>query len=483
MLLFRHVTHLVFRQGDQTGTEMKTFTSLAIDKLDDFIYGHALHPVATRSGLVIGAGTVYPELNFTLPTMQIHAATMREVRDEYTQMIEGVCRRAAELHAPGLVVEFELLPPMTLEPEWGADVTHILRKTLDKYRKSDGLVGALRVTPNDIREHERPPIQRGGHLWHDMVRSFELNAQAGADLLSIESTGGKEVHDDALMNGDLIMMTFALGVLGCRDMAFLWDMIVDVANRNGVAPAGDSACGFGNTAMVLAEKRYIPRVFAAVNRVMTVPRALVAHERGAIGPGKDCAYENPYLKAITGFPMSGEGADAACAHLSPVGNVARCTVDLWSNESVQNIRLLGAMAPTVSIEQLVYSTRLMNTASAHGADSARTLRNWLAETDVPHDPQAYVLWPDVVLNLANKIIAEDTPYKRTRAAAIVTLEALRQAHGANEFSLSQRELQWLDRLSDEADELPEDESELVASVLPLIDPGKVRLDQYEIVPV
>ena len=36
-----------------------------------------------------------------------------------------------------------------------------------------------------------------------MVRSFELCAQAGADLLSIESTGGKEVHDDALLNGDL----------------------------------------------------------------------------------------------------------------------------------------------------------------------------------------------------------------------------------------------------------------------------------------
>lgn len=459
---------------------MKTFNSLAIDNLDDFIYGHAPHPVSTRSGLVIGAGTVYPELNFTLPTMEIQVATMREVRDEYTMMIEGVCRRAAELHAPGLVVEFELLPPMTLEPEWGADITRILRETLDKYRKSDGLIGALRVTPNDIREHERPPIQRGGHLWDDMVRSFELNAQAGADMLSIESTGGKEVHDDALVNGDLTAATFALGVLGCRDMAFLWDMIVDVANRNGVVPAGDSSCGFGNTAMVLAEKRYIPRVFAAVNRVMTVPRALVAHERGAIGPGKDCAYENPYLKAITGCPMSGEGADAACAHLSPVGNVSRCTVDLWSNESVQNIRLLGAMAPTVSIEQLVYSTRLMNTAAAHGADSARTLRNWLAETDVTHDPQAYVLRPDVVLKLATAIIAEDTPYKRTRAAAIVTLEALRKANIAGEFSLSQRELQWLDRLSDEADELPEDESELIANILPQIDQRKVRLDQYEI---
>jgi methanol--5-hydroxybenzimidazolylcobamide Co-methyltransferase len=459
---------------------MKTFASLAINSLDDFIFGSAPHPVTTRSGLVIGGGTVYPELNFTLPTMEIQVATMREVREQYAQMIEGVCRRAAELHAPGLVVEFELLPPMTLEPESGADITRILRETLDKYAKSDGLKSALRVTPNDIREHERPPIQRGGHLWDDMVRSFELNAQAGADMLSIESTGGKEVHDDALVNGDLTAATFALGILASRDMAYLWDMIVDVSNLHGVIPAGDTACGFGNTAMVLAEKRYIPRVYAAVIRVMTVARSLVAYERGAVGPGKDCAYENPYLKAITGYPMSGEGADAACAHLSPVGNVARCTVDLWSNESVQNIRLLGAMAPTVSIEQLVYSTRLMNTAASHGADAARTLRDWLAETDIPFDPQAYVLRPDVVLKLAKTIIAEDTPYKRTRVAALATLEAMRKAHAANAFSLTQREGQWLDRLSDEADELPMEESEMIERMLPLVDQRKVRLDQYEV---
>jgi methanol--5-hydroxybenzimidazolylcobamide Co-methyltransferase len=459
---------------------MKTFSSLAIDTLDDFIFGHAPHHVTTQSGLVIGGGTVYPELNFTLPTMEIQAATMREVREQYTQMIEGVCRRAAELHAPGLVVEFELLPPMTLEPESGADITRILCETMGKYARSDGLKSALRVTPNDIREHERPPIQRGGHLWDDMVRSFELNAQAGADMLSIESTGGKEVHDDALVNGDLTAATFALGILASRDMAYLWDMIVDVSNRNGVIPAGDTACGFGNTAMVLAEKRYIPRVFAAVIRVMTVARSLVAYERGAVGPGKDCAYENPYLKAITGYPMSGEGADAACAHLSPVGNVSRCTVDLWSNESVQNVRLLGAMAPTVSIEQLVYSTRLMNTASAHGTNAARTLRDWLAETDVPFDPQAYVLRPEVVLKLAKTIIAEDTAYKRTRIAALATLEALRQAHAAKVFDITPREVQWLDRLSDEADELPLEEDEMIARMLPLVDQRKVRLDQYEI---
>ena len=31
------------------------------------------HPVTTRSGLVIGGGEVYPELNFTLP--DVHVST------------------------------------------------------------------------------------------------------------------------------------------------------------------------------------------------------------------------------------------------------------------------------------------------------------------------------------------------------------------------------------------------------------------------
>jgi methanol--5-hydroxybenzimidazolylcobamide Co-methyltransferase len=313
-----------------------------------------------------------------------------------------------------------------------------------------------------------------------MVRSFELNSQAGADFLSIESTGGKEVHDEAIVNADLPAATFALGVLGSRDMAYLWDMIVDVGTRNGAIPAGDSACGFGNTAMVLAEKRFIPRVWAATIRVMTVARALVAHERGAVGPGKDCAYENAYLKAITGYPMSGEGAEAACAHLSPVGNVARVATDLWSNESVQHVKLLGGMTPTISVEQLIYAARLMNTASKHGPSQALTLRDWFAETDTPYDPQAYVLRPDVVLKLAREIVAEPTAYKRTRRAAQATLETLRKAYANKEFSLQGREASWLNSLSAQADDLPEEEERLIEQMLPQIDRSKVRLDQYEV---
>lgn len=457
---------------------METYRELWVTDADELIFGRSPRPLRLKNGLSIGAGTVYPEINFTLPDISIAAETLPEIRRQYSQMIAGVCKRAVELQAPGLVVEFELLPELTLTPEWGAEITALLRATLDQYAAQEGLVSALRVTPNDIREFARPPWLRSGEYWEKMVRSFELCAAAGADLLSIESTGGKEIHDDALLYGDLPAVVFALGVLASRDMAHLWDMIVGVAQRHGAVAAGDTACGFGNTAMMLAEKRYLPRVWAALVRVLTVPRSLVAFERGALGPSKDCAYEGPYLKAITGYPIALEGAEAACAHLSPLGNIAKATADLWSNESVQNVRLLGEMAPTVSLEQLVYATRLMNVAAGQGPDAAATLREWFVASDAARDPQAWVLRPDVVVALAGEIVQETSGYARTRRAALATLARLRQAHQAGEFALAPKEAAWLDRLSRQADTLPEEEAELVERMLPTLDPEKIRVAEY-----
>ena len=200
---------------------------------------------------------------------------------------------------------------------------------------------------------------------------------------------------------------------------------------------------------------------------MTVPRSLVAYERGAVGPSKDCAYEGPFLKAITGYPIAMEGAEAACAHPSPVGNIAKAAADLWSNESVQNVKLLGGMAPTVSMEQLAYATRLMNVASAN--DKAVELRDWLVESDAALDPQAYILRPDVVLELAAEIVAEPTPYLRTRRAALAALQALRGAAGEAGLTLSRAEQRWLTRLSEQAEQLPEDEDSFIDEVVSQID--------------
>ena len=192
---------------------------------------------------------------------------------------------------------------------------------------------------------------RRGEPWQRLKRSFELCAEAGADILSIESIGGKEVHDQALMYGDFSGIVFALGVLAPRDMAWLWGEIFRSACAHpGGNSGGDSACGFANTAMQLAHQKMLPEVLAAVVRAMSAVRSLAAFEQGAVGPSKDCAYEGPVIKAITGCPISMEGKSASCAHFSPLGNIAAAMCDLWSNESVQNVRLLSGNAPEVFTE-------------------------------------------------------------------------------------------------------------------------------------
>lgn len=437
---------------------------LCIKNLDEFIYGRAPRPLKCGRGLELGNGTVVPEINFTLPAMEIDDNSWPEVRRQYKEIIEGLTKRAVDLELPGLLVEFETLPAMTNRPEWGREIVEILSTGLREAHEKHGLKNALRFTPNDTRDFLSPSRMRSGPYWDAMKQLFDASAGAGADLLSIESTGGKEVCDDALRFGNLRQMIFGLGVLGAQDMEFLWGQIVDVCKRTGIVPAGDAACAFGNTAMVLADQKFVPRVFAAIIRVASVPRSLVAYRVGAQGPSKDCAYEGPYMKAIAGVPISMEGRTAACAHLSHVGNIAQAVCDSWSNESVQYVRLLSTYAPTVSLEQLAYDCRLLNVASKRSAQDARTMRDLLVESDAGLDPQAWVLRPDVVLRISKKIAAEKTPYLQTRVAAHAAAEEIADAVKNGKLTLSNRETRWLDKLRKEIDELPDNEGVLLEEV-------------------
>ena len=73
---------------------------LAIPHLDDFRFGIAPRPLSCGRGVEIGAGTVIPEINFTLPPIEFNAQTWPEIRSQYREMIDGVCRRAVELEVP-----------------------------------------------------------------------------------------------------------------------------------------------------------------------------------------------------------------------------------------------------------------------------------------------------------------------------------------------------------------------------------------------
>ena len=436
---------------------VKNFTSLAYKNLNEFVYGFSKKPVTCKNGMVIGGGKILPEINFTLPPMQITQQTMPEVLSQYKGIIEDVCKRARELYVPGFVTEIELLPPTTYNPDWGIEICKVVRDIMFENENKYGLKSALRITPVDIREDKESTHMWKGKHWESILRTFEGCANVGADFLSIESIGGKDIHDDAIMFCEIKKSLFALGVLGARDMSKLWRAIGDIADRTGSISAGDTACGFANTAMVLADRGYVPKLFSAIVRVMTAVRSLVAYEESAVGPHKDCGYEGVYIKAITGTPISMEGKSSACAHLSPIGNIAAAVADLWSNESVQNIKLLGGMAPTISMEQLAYDCRLMNTATERGNDCAVLMRDLLTDSDSKLDPQAYVLRPDVVMNISEVIVKENGHFNKTKKAALAAIDEIRKALDNDMLIVEERELMWLDMMQEQLESVPEED--------------------------
>jgi methanol--5-hydroxybenzimidazolylcobamide Co-methyltransferase len=444
--------------------KVRQFSTLAISNLDGLLYGVSPRPLDCGLGLTIGGGKVFPEVNFTLPAMNIEEGTWAEVLAHYDEMARQILRRAVSLGIPGIVLEFELLPPMTERPEWGAEITAVLKRHLVACHEKHDLPCALRVTPTDIRDQQKPPLMRTGEPWQRLKRSLELCAAAGADILSIESIGGKEVHDQALMYGDFPGIVFALGVLAPRDVSWLWAQIGSICSAHpGTVSGADSACGFANTAMQLAHQKMLPEVLAAVVRAMSAVRSLAAFEQGAVGPSKDCAYEGPVIKAITGCPISMEGKSASCAHFSPLGNIAAAMCDLWSNESVQNVRLLSGNAPEAYTELLAYDCRLMNTASASGG-GALQLRNWMTASDEWLSPQAAVLSPDATIRIAGAIVAADTPYHRVIAAGRAAVEVLKDGVAQQKLQLSRKEQQWLTRIDDALGAFPASEEALMINL-------------------
>ncbi|MCX7968040.1 MAG: hypothetical protein N3B10_06050 [Armatimonadetes bacterium] len=432
--------------------ERKLSRTLAYESLDNLIFGVARKPVTCNQGVVIGGGEVLPEVNFTLPPMPLRDETLPDVRQRFKEIATRILQRAVHLGQEALVLEFEQLYEMTKNPDWGALITNDIKKVMDEFNQRYGVKSALRVTVADIRDEERPPKMRTGEPLAKMLRAFELCADAGADILSIESTGGKEVSDHALVEGDIEGLIFAMSVLAPRDMEFLWGNIVDIANRYGVVAGGDTACGFANTAMQLAHQGLIPKVLAALMRLVSAPRSLVAVEMGAIGPLKDCGYENPIIKMVTGVPISMEGKASACAHSSPLGNIAAAVCDLWSNESVQDVRLLGGFAPEVFTEILIYDCRLMNIAAKNG--QAKCLRDLFVESDRYRDPQALMLDLTVMHEAAKRIVAASDDYARTVAMANLAVETIQGAVNEGKLSLPEREQRWLSLISEALQDLP-----------------------------
>jgi methanol--5-hydroxybenzimidazolylcobamide Co-methyltransferase len=178
--------------------------------------------------------------------------------------------------------------------------------------------------------------------------------------------------------------------------------------------------------------------------------------------------------------MAMEGRTAACAHLSPLGNIAAATCDTWSNESVQNIKLLGGMAPTCCLEQLIYDCRLMNRALADGPDAALLYRKWLVDSDAALDPQAYVLKPESAIAIAEAIVRASTPVAAGRNAALTAVRMLREAQSGGRLKIHPRELSWLDRIEKTVETIPENDAEFISEMMARVDTTRFVPADYDL---
>lgn len=395
---------------------MKLSDSMAYASHEDMMFGTAKRPVVTKRGLVIGGGQVIPEL---IPHPRPGSETsMGTIVREFERANEEALERCVTVGHPRIVIENEHVFQMTVNAGWGMEIAARSIRKIEEYDEKYGLKAAYRSTIADVRKPDMVHMRTSDRA-QQVLESFEACARY-ADIISIESMGGKEVFDYSIIRNDITGMLFAQAVLGGRDMEWLWGHIVDIAGRHGCVPGGDTNCSQANTAMFMAGgflSKDVPHTLAALCRAIGAGKTLVAYECGATGPGKDCAYENPIIKAIAGIPVSTEGKTSACAHMSLCGNVMAAVCDLWANEAVEYHDMFGGSTPAVFAEMLGYDAAAMNASIELGTQ--RQYQAGLIYSDRYRSPHGFILSPDNAWAIGRAMVENsESMYARARTAAL-----------------------------------------------------------------
>jgi methanol--5-hydroxybenzimidazolylcobamide Co-methyltransferase len=404
------------------GDMMKLSDTMSYSSPDEMMFGVSQRPVTTRRGLVIGGGSVIAEV---VPHPRPGSEkTLNTLLREFEKANRDVLQRCINIGVPEVVLENEHVFQMTDNPEWGKKIAVQATKQIDEYAEQYGIQAAYRATIADLRKPEMVNL-RDSERTQKVLESF-IACAPYADILSIESIGGKEIFDYCIIRNDITGLLFAQGVLGSRDMAWLWPQIVSIANDHGSLPGGDTDCAQANTAMFMAGgyvDKNIPQSLAALSRAIAAARSLVAYECGATGPGKDCGYENPIVKAVTGLPMSMEGKSCSCAHSSLCGNVTAAVCDLWSNEAVEYHSMFGGSTPEVFTEILGYDVASMNASLALGHQ--REYQASLVWSDRYRSLHGFILCPDNAWAIGKALVDNnESYYARARAAAMTCGELM-----------------------------------------------------------
>jgi methanol--5-hydroxybenzimidazolylcobamide Co-methyltransferase len=203
---------------------------------------------------------------------------------------------------------------------------------------------------------------------------------------------------------------------------------------------------------------------AIVARAISAARSLCAYEAGAIGPGKDCGYENTIIKAIAGVPITQEGKTSTCAHSDLMGNLVMQCCDLWSNESVEYHGEFGGTTVQCWSETLAYDCSMMNVALKTG--KAKDLRDILVLSDKYRDPQGYVLAYDNAYKIGQAIAKDgENNYLRSRNAAIECCNIIEEGVNSGKLKLTRFETNALAKVKADLEALTDDADKFMSDNL------------------
>jgi len=445
---------------------VKRFTKMEYDDPDEMVFGEAKYPVSYGLGQKVGAGLVIPEINYA-PRPEA-AKNPETLRREYVDYItKDALDLAVTLGFPAVQLETEWVWQMGNEVnKFAKPVVEGQKAMMEEYHDEYGIALSIRQTIPDMRLCEiglRPGMDKRHEYPEKLIESAEVACENGADVLSIESMGGKEVADWAVMNGDIRAWLFGIGYLGSIDMEWLWTQLVDIAKKNKVIAGGDTNCPGANTSMFMAGgylDKDVARTFAAVTRAIASARTLVAWECGATGPDKDCGYEGPILKSIAGRPTAQEGKNCQCAHADLMGNLTAQVCDLWSNESVEYHAEFAGTSVQCWLGSLGYEAALMNTAKQAGQD--KILRDLYMATDRVRSPEGFILAYDNAYKIGEAIVSEGKNiYLRAKAAGLKAAELIDEAASNGQLKLNKMERDTLSTIMADLKALPDEEDKFV----------------------
>lgn len=395
---------------------MNLSSEMAYKSSDEMMFGTAKKPVKTKRGLVFGGGHVIPEI---VPHPRPGSEkTLKTLLREYERANGDSLERCVIVGHPQLMIENEHIFQMTHNPKWGGEIAAQTAKQMDDYLSKYGLKAAYRATVADLRKPDMVNMRESDYT-KEVLQSFEECAKY-ADVISIESMGGKEIFDHAIIRNDIAGLLFGQAVLGGRDMEWMWTQIVAIAKKYGCIAGGDTNCAEANTAMFMAGgflSKDVPHTLAALSRAICASRTLVAYECGATGPTKDCAYEDPIIKSVAGVPISCEGKTSACAHADLCGNVIAAVTDVWSNEAVEYHDMFGGTTTAVFTEILGYDVAAMNASIDLGYQ--KEFQASLINSDKYRGPHGFMLSPDNAWHIGKALVDNnDSLYSRAKAAAM-----------------------------------------------------------------